>query len=219
MSADAEEEEHGFVGLDDAYLREIKGKIDSLWKIQRQMERCAILRAKITVDPESYYSSVRELFSDCPINVKEGVLKREAEYNVIMPKYRFRECCGRPMIGTPENPLIDEETGDVVNPIFEGEESKIDYEKWHDIIKEELDKANLRWEYRKAIKEEGLVPKPLSEKIINEIKSEVEKLIFEHRKKGYMYTWFEFLDTLRKMKPQLPTPPPEQIVIEDSENV
>lgn len=196
-----EEESGGLLGLDDAFLRDIKGRIDSTWKIQRQLERCAILRSGITVEPESYNASVRELLSDLPLSVEEAVRKREEEYvTALEPQLEYDYYCGVPVTNV-------DEAGVRVSPREVEVEPEVDYEKLHDIIKEEADRAGLRWEYKKAGIEMGAVPKRLPNTIVKDLEDALTSTILEHRKKGFMYSWMEVLDALRKLKPQTPTPP------------
>lgn len=212
MSTQSEAMKDVYVDLDDVYLRSIKDRVDSAWKFQRQLERCAILRGRIAEDPEAYYAAVRELLSDLPLRVVLAVKARESEYMVTPePRLEYKYYCGVPL-------ELKDEKGEPISPVLVQDTPYCDYEKLHDIIKEESDRYNLRWEYRLALKEEGRNAKLLPKKVEEDIVEAIRNVVIEHRKRGIMYSYSDILETLRKTTPELPTPPLEEETVDHVHN-
>ena len=147
--------------VEDLYTREMKEKIDAKWRLERQLDRCNRLAIDAALDPareEAFKQAVEVLLGDLPLRIKQKVLDREDEF-IIPPReeWHYRYCGNQPM-GTPENPVTDAE-GRVISPILVTTPEDLDPFALLEIIKEELEKGGVSWEYEKLLREEGRVEK------------------------------------------------------------
>jgi len=122
-------------------------------------------------------------------------------------------------MGTPENPVRDAE-GRVISPILETTPEDLDPYALLGIIKEELEKGGVSWEYEKLLREEGKAKEEkLSEEVIKDYEQMITELVIKHRKKWlelkktdpvrakkYFYSWTQLLDALKRLTPKMPVP-------------
>lgn len=164
MAYDADEEREDIV--DELFNAQVKGKVDPVWRLQRQLERCNILLG--TGDIEVFQNSVLALKGDLPMGIKAAVISRSGDYNSNVVKYDY-EHAGPTRLGTVANPLVrvrghpewgsmmdipqsfrdeHEDLISIWSPIkVEGEET--DYIDLFEIIKEEIEKGGASWQYEK----------------------------------------------------------------------
>lgn len=211
----SEEESEKFVSLDDIYLRELKDKIDSPWRLQRQLERCNILAAG--ENEKAFQDSVEITLDELPIEIKSNVMARENEYWVTPePDYQFKYNCGVP-VGSIEQPVMlnDPEDWDYDSsrstvpwsPVLVETPPYIDHKKLLAIIKEEAERGGLSWQYEKFEKEVGRIPQLIPEPILEDYERLISQTMLEHRRQGIMYSFNDLLESLQKLKPKTPTPP------------
>jgi len=229
----AEEEEYEEIseeeyeeGIGELFNVQVKGKVDPIWRLQRLLERCNILA--VTGDEEAFGRAVEVLLGELPISVKRAVEARQEEY--MSPRrvvYQFRTCMGVPLAGTPSEPLTsnppdspfyDPYLPDVpLNPIPVEEGPRIDYFALLEIIKEELEKANLTWEHRLEHKHLRKIESRLPEGIV----SGAEKLLIDYimqvraEHSDLRIGWKQLLGELLQRTPALPVLKPKE---EEEEN-
>jgi len=212
----------GFEEVEELYTREVKEKIDAKWRLERQLDRCNRLAIEAAFDPakeEAFKRAVGAALDDLPIRIKQHVLERKDEY-YIPPQQVWRyQFCGKHPMGTPDNPVRDAE-GRVISPVLETTPEDLDPYALLGVIKEELEKGGLAWEYEKLLREEGRVEKEeLAEEIVSEYEEMITQMVIKHRRKWlelrksdpqeakkYFYSWTQLLDAFRKMKPKMPVP-------------
>lgn len=112
----------------------VKGKFDPMSRLQRQLERVNVIAS--SGDDVMLENAIQVLYSELPINIKQAVDAREDEYRAVEEKLVFNFFAGLPI----NNPKLG-------SPRKVAEEY-IDWLKLLEVIKEELEKANLTWEYR-----------------------------------------------------------------------
>ena len=194
--------------IDNLFDATVKGKVDAVWRLQRQLERCNILLG--TGDMATFENSVWALLGDLPMSVRETILARSGDYNNKVTSYKFESCCGI-NAGTLQNPVVQvkghlewEFMIDVpqdfqdrfpdrilrISPIAHTE-LKTDYIKLYQIIKEELEKSGASWQYEKKTGKAMKVEEDLSREIINIIVDNRVGLLqnlrkrFPHKTLGY----------------------------------
>jgi len=181
--------------MDNLFDIKVKGKVDVIWRLQKQLERCNMILGMGNF--EAFENSVLALKGDLPMGVKEAVLDRQGEFNSTPVRYQYTNCCGV-KVGTIKNPMVDvpghpewEFLLDVPKPYREShvdeidilspikvEETETDYIDLYEIIKEELEKAGTSWQYEKKIPKAMKIQETLPKKIINEIvKNRVDLLM------------------------------------------
>ncbi len=155
---------------DDLFDPQVKGRVDPIARLARQLERCNMVL--VMGDVVTFENSVLALKGDLPMSVKEAVLARKGEFNSAPVRYEYMTTCGV-NIGTPKNPFVSvpghpewDFLLDIPKPYRDAHmEDKItilsptrikgeitDYIDLYEIIKEELEKAGLTWRYGKGDK-------------------------------------------------------------------
>lgn len=215
--------------VEDIFNKEIKGKIDAPWRFTRQLERCNVLMAGENL--QAFEASVRALLGDLPLHIKNKVMDRKSEFNVVPPSsYNYMNNCGI-NIGTPDNPfvsVVEHSEWDFLNEVpdsfREYNEDKItilspvevegveytDHEKLLEIIKEEADEGGLGWRYDNIRYETGPVETILPAGLASDIEKILVTQMIEHRKSGNMYSWAEMIGSMQSRTPNTPTPPKEE---------
>ena len=155
-------------GFENVTLRE---KLDTRTLVFRQIERCN--NAVSNPDPAVFEAHVRALLAMLPANKRDAIKGVAETFTSKTARYMYKSFCGQ-NIGTPENPMIDEETGETLSPILV-EEEVTDYEALYEIILNSLQKAGLTWSVESKFAEYGKVMK--SSKIPNNILMPIEKSI------------------------------------------
>ncbi len=181
--------------MDNLFNPVVKGRVDSIWRLQKQLERCNMLIA--SPDISAFESSILALKGDLPMGVKEAVLTRTNEFNSSPERYKYMNTCGQ-KVGTLKNPLVSVEGHPeydflldipkllretyrdritILSPI-KSQEVETDYFDLFEIIKEELERAGTTWQYEKKIPKAMKIQETLPKKIINEIvKNRVDLLM------------------------------------------
>lgn len=150
--------------MDSLFDINIKGRVDPVWRLQRQLERTNIVLG--TGDIVTFENSVLALKGDLPISIKNAVLKRSDDYNKTIVEYVFKENCGIKM-GTIKNPLVSvhghpewedlqsvpksfrdkyEDRISIYSPV-EVETTRTDYITLFEVMKEEIEKAGVSWQH------------------------------------------------------------------------
>ena len=126
-------------------------------------------------------------------------------------------------MGTPDDPVCDEH-GNPISPVLVQQPDEVDPFALLSVIKEELEKGGVSWEYERLLREEGRVEKEgLAEEIISEYEQMITQMVIKHRKKWlelkkvdpkeakkYFYSWTQLLDAFRKMTLKMPVPMEEE---------
>jgi len=187
--------------------KEVRDKIDSSYRCQRQLERCNILatQAGDPVKNIEFENSVEALMGDLPTKIRLAVLDRREDY-IVKPEPRWQYLkAGRYNMGTPDNPVKDD-YGNVISPIkvqdppFEDPMTKLS------IIKEELESGGASWRYDKTLRDEGRTPRLIPFEAEQELENVIRDTVVKHRKAGVMYSWADLLLSLQKAKFAIPTP-------------
>lgn len=172
--------------MDSLFDIRIKGKVDVIWRLQKQLERCNMILAMGNI--EAFESSVLALKGDLPMGVKKAVLARTDEFNSTPIRYEYTNCCGV-NVGTPDNPMISveghrewdfldqvpkpfrDEYKDRIHTVSPRriEETETDYIDLYEIIKEELERAGSTWQYEKKIPKAMKIQEKLPKHIVKEI--------------------------------------------------
>lgn len=185
----------------------IRGKVPIEMSVFRQIERCN--NAISNPDPSIFEAHVRALLALLPVDRREEIKSKDKEFNATTSRWEYKTWCGQ-NVGTPENPLIDEDTGEILSPI--GVEEEItDYERLYEIILGSLQASGLTWVIESKFAEFGRVPKskipdsvlrPIEDAIsrsLADVRSAHPKLEFKPET-SYHY----ILNELLKRNPQTP---------------
>ena len=198
---------------------EVKGRLDAKWRLERQLDRCNSLAIEAALDPrkeEAFKRAVEVLLGDLPISIRQKVMDRRNEF-IIPPReeWQYRYCAGQPM-GTPDNPVLDAD-GRVISPILVTVPEELDPYALLEIIKEELERANLSWEY--ILQHEPLrkIEKKLPEGIVSRAEKMLVDYIMQVRAEhpDLRIGWKQLLGELLQRTPALPVLKPEEEEKED----
>jgi len=194
----------------------VKGRVDQIWRMNRQMERCAILRSRAALEPESYNAAVRELKSTLPVEVLNRVNQREEEECIVeYEDYEYvKDRCGVPL-GTPEHPFMSNPPDSphfdpnlpnyVISP-KQVTKTEFDYERLHDIIKEEAERANLTWEYTKKAPKALKIEEPLPDGLVSMVEKALVDVLPQVRR-AYPNVKIGWLDLVRALNERAPPTP------------
>jgi len=164
------EEEQVEIESDELFAVEVKGKVDPIWRLQRQLERCNIIGS--TGVEEEFERAVEVLYSELPLHIKQAVDRREHEFRGVEKKRVPVVFAGVPITNS-----------DMIKP-KNIEEEIVDYFKLFEIIKEEIEKAKLSWEYKEEHKALKAIPEPIPEEILNVARDVVKGFLEDLEKKS-----------------------------------
>ena len=194
-----EEKEEEISGLFDV---EVKGRINAPVSLMRQLERCNILGS--TGDEEKFMRAVMMLLDDLPLAVKRRVEARRDEYMVGGPEWFYLKNCGYPM-GHPDDPVCDEH-GNPISPVLVNRPEEPDPYMLLSVIKEELERANLTWEYREEHKAIRKIGEPLPEGIVSRAEQMLVRFIRQVRAENpeLKIGWRQLVGELLQRSPEIP---------------
>ena len=133
---------------------EITTKIDAEWRLQMQMERCAVTGS--WDDKTVFEANINLLVAMLPIEIKNNVERRREEFTGYTVTLKYLKYAGHDL-GTAERPHYDED-GNVISPVEVAEEYVDQYTKYA-VVLEELEKANMTYRYSRSIVDLGPVKK------------------------------------------------------------
>jgi len=181
------EEEPVEIEGDELFAVEVKGKVDPIWRLQRQLERCNIIGS--TGDEEAFERAVEVLYSELPMQIKQAVDGREDEFRGTEEKLVFINFAGVPIrnkeLGSPQRV----------------EEERFDYFKLFEVIKEEIEKAKLSWEYKEEHKPLRGIMTPIPDGILNAARELIKNFLEDlERSSGLTIRYKDLLAQLLQRK-------------------
>jgi hypothetical protein len=101
-------------------------------------------------DEYLFRERVEMLYAILPVAIgddEEFKRRVDAECTVTPPpRYIFHDCCGIPIKGTVEEPFVDEETGEVINPTKVQDPPYTDYQKLFKVCMRALEGMGATWQ-------------------------------------------------------------------------
>jgi len=182
--------------------------VDAAWRLQRQLERCNVLatRASLTEEGfEAFKQAVATLLGDLPIGVRQRVEAREEDYIIKGgPEWHYIYNAGVPM-GTPDDPVCDEH-GNPISPVLVQQPDEVDPFALLSVIKEELEKGGLTWEYREEHKAIRKIGEPLPEGIVSRAEQMLVRFIRQVRAENpeLKIGWRQLVGELLQRSPEIP---------------
>ena len=194
--------------IEDLYIRDLKEKIDARWRLQRQLERCNLLAIEAASSEEKYEAfrqAVEVLLGDLPIRIRKRVEAREEDYVIKGgPEWHYIYNAGVPM-GTPDDPVCDEH-GNPISPVLVQQPDEVDPFALLSVIKEELEKGGLTWEYREEHKAIRKIGEPLPEGIVSRAEQMLVRFIRQVRAENpeLKIGWRQLVGELLQRSPEIP---------------
>ena len=130
---------------------EIEGELSIQNIAKQQINRCLISASMY--DPSSFEMNVTKLLSILPKKQRDAIREREEEYIETYASLKYKHNCGVPM-GTPENPVKDEQTGSIISPV-PVEETTTNYDLLYEFILEAFEEIGVSWKPEQQISETG----------------------------------------------------------------